>query len=55
MPDCARVPASGWRTAYPRNTRGGWVSLAEARALGYEPRDDSEPYAADLIARLRPS
>jgi uronate dehydrogenase len=32
------------------NTRGGWVSLDEARALGYQPRDDAEAYAAELIA-----
>ena len=32
------------------NTRGGWVSLAEARALGYQPADDAEAYAAEIIA-----
>jgi uronate dehydrogenase len=31
------------------NTRLWW-DLSPARALGYEPRDDSEPYAAKLIA-----
>ncbi|MEW2394992.1 NAD(P)-dependent oxidoreductase [Streptomyces sp. NPDC046862] len=31
------------------NTRLWW-DLATARALGYEPRDDSEPYAEKLIA-----
>ncbi|MDF3293521.1 NAD-dependent epimerase/dehydratase family protein [Streptomyces silvisoli] len=31
------------------NTRLRW-DLSPARALGYEPRDDSEPYAAQLIA-----
>ncbi|MGW1431822.1 NAD-dependent epimerase/dehydratase family protein [Streptomyces sp. NPDC002431] len=31
------------------NTRLWW-DLASARALGYEPRDDSEPYAARLVA-----
>ncbi|ADI11219.1 hypothetical protein SBI_08101 [Streptomyces bingchenggensis BCW-1] len=31
------------------NTRLWW-DLASARALGYEPQDDSEPYAAKLIA-----
>ena len=53
---CLTAESPGFRVAYgvSRNTRGGWVSLAEARALGYEPRDDSEPYAADLIARLGP-
>ena len=32
------------------NTRGGWVSLDGARALGYQPRDDAEVYAAGLLA-----
>jgi uronate dehydrogenase len=32
------------------NTRLWW-DLSTARALGYEPQDDSEPYAAELIAR----
>ena len=31
------------------NTRGWW-DLAPARALGYEPQDDSEAYAAEVIA-----
>ncbi len=31
------------------NTRLWW-DLTSARALGYEPRDDSEPYAARLLA-----
>lgn len=31
------------------NTRLWW-DLSTARALGYEPQDDSEPYAAKLIA-----
>ena len=30
--------------------RGGWVSLDEARALGYEPADDAERFAAEVIA-----
>jgi uronate dehydrogenase len=46
------VAGPGFRVAYgvSANTRGGWVSLAEARALGYEPRDDAEAYAAEVIA-----
>ncbi|WP_377268887.1 NAD-dependent epimerase/dehydratase family protein [Peterkaempfera sp. SMS 1(5)a] len=32
------------------NTRG-WMDLSGARKLGYEPQDDSEPYAADLLAQ----
>ncbi|MFJ3230487.1 NAD-dependent epimerase/dehydratase family protein [Streptomyces sp. NPDC086787] len=31
------------------NTRAWW-DLSSARALGYEPRDDSEPYAKKLVA-----
>lgn len=32
------------------NTRLWW-DLSSARALGYEPQDDSEPYAAELLAK----
>ncbi|MFG2847823.1 NAD-dependent epimerase/dehydratase family protein [Kitasatospora sp. NPDC048296] len=54
--DCARlveaslaVPAPGFRIAWgvSANTRG-WFSLAEARALGFDPQDDAEQYAADV-------
>jgi len=49
---CLAAGRPGFRVVYgvSRNTRGGWVSLAEARALGYEPRDDAERYAAAVIA-----
>jgi NAD(P)-dependent dehydrogenase (short-subunit alcohol dehydrogenase family) len=49
---CLTVADPGFRVAYgvSANTRGGWVSLAEARSLGYEPRDDAEAYAAEVIA-----
>jgi uronate dehydrogenase len=49
---CLTVPDPGFRVAYgvSANTRGGWVSLAEARSLGYEPHDDAEVYAAEVIA-----
>jgi NAD(P)-dependent dehydrogenase (short-subunit alcohol dehydrogenase family) len=49
---CLTVVGPGFRVAYgvSANTRGGWVSLSEARALGYEPRDDAEAYAAEVIA-----
>ena len=49
---CLTADSPGFRVAYgvSANTRGGWVSLAEARALGYEPRDDAEAYAAEMIA-----
>ncbi len=49
---CLSVPSPGFRVAFgvSANTRGGWVSLDEARALGYQPQDDAETYAAELIA-----
>jgi len=49
---CLTAADPGFRVAYgvSANTRGGWVSLAEARSLGYEPRDDAEAYAAEVIA-----
>ena len=51
---CLTVAEPGFRVAYgvSANTRGGWVSLAEARALGYEPRDDAEAYGAEVIAQF---
>ena len=50
---CLTAPAPGFRIAYgvSRNTRGGWVSLDEARALGYEPLDDAEQFAAEITAQ----
>ena len=49
---CLTTPAPGFRVIFgvSANTRGGWVSLAEARALGYQPQDDAEAYAAEIIA-----
>jgi uronate dehydrogenase len=49
---CLSAPRPGFRVAYgvSANTRGGWVSLDEARALGYKPRDDAEQYAAEVLA-----
>jgi uronate dehydrogenase len=49
---CLSAPSPGFRVIFgvSANTRGGWVSLAEARALGYEPRDDAESYAAEVLA-----
>jgi uronate dehydrogenase len=48
---CLSVPSPGFRVVYgvSRNTRGGWVSLAEARAIGFEPHDDAEVYAEQVI------
>jgi hypothetical protein len=53
---CLAAPAPGFRVIYgvSANTRGGWVSLDGARALGYQPRDDAEAYAADLLAAGEP-
>jgi uronate dehydrogenase len=49
---CLTADKPGFRVAYgvSANTRGGWVSLAEARALGYEPHDDAESFAAEVLA-----
>jgi hypothetical protein len=49
---CLTARRPGFRVIFgvSANTRGGWVSLDEARALGYEPQDDAEVYAAELIA-----
>jgi hypothetical protein len=49
---CLTAESPGFRVAFgvSANTRGGWVSLAEAKALGYEPRDDAEVFAAEIIA-----
>jgi uronate dehydrogenase len=49
---CLTAGRPGFRVAFgvSANTRGGWVSLDEARALGYEPKDDAEAYAAEVIA-----
>ena len=53
---CLSAPSPGFRVIFgvSANTRGGWVSLDEARALGYEPRDDAEAYAAEVIADAGP-
>jgi hypothetical protein len=53
---CLAAPAPGFRVVYgvSANTRGGWVSLDGARALGYQPRDDAEAHAAGLLAAGEP-
>lgn len=57
--DCARLveallaaPSPGFRVLWgvSDNTRRWW-SLAEARALGYAPADDSEVFAPAIVAR----
>jgi hypothetical protein len=52
---CLTAPAPGFRVIYgvSANTRGGWVSLDGARALGYEPRDDAEAHAAEVLHATR--
>jgi hypothetical protein len=49
---CLTAPSPGFQVIYgvSANTRGGWVSLEAARALGYQPLDDAEIYAPELIA-----
>jgi hypothetical protein len=49
---CLTAPAPGFRVIYgvSANTRGGFVSLDGARALGYQPQDDAEAYAAEVTA-----
>ena len=49
---CLTADRPGFRVVYgvSRNTRGGWASLAEAKSLGFEPRDDAEAYAGQVIA-----
>ncbi|GAA0244262.1 NAD(P)-dependent oxidoreductase [Saccharothrix mutabilis subsp. mutabilis] len=46
---CLSAPSPGFRVVWgvSDNTRR-WFSLDEARALGYEPKDDSEVFAADV-------
>jgi uronate dehydrogenase len=53
---CLTAPAPGFRVIYgvSANTRGGWVSLDGAHALGYEARDDAEVYAAGILAAAGP-
>lgn len=48
---CLAVPQPGFRVLWgvSNNTRR-WFCLDEARALGYEPLDDAERYAAELSA-----
>ncbi len=50
---CLSAPRPGFRVIFgvSANTRGGWVSLEAARSLGYEPRDDAEAYAAEVLAQ----
>ncbi len=49
---CLATEKPGYRVVYgvSANTRGGWVSLEGAAALGYSAKDDAEAYAAEVIA-----
>lgn len=49
---CLTVQSPGCRVIFgvSANSRGGWVSLDEARAIGYKPQDDAEAYAMDVLA-----
>ena len=49
---CLTAEHPGFRVVFgvSANTRGGFVSLDEARALGYQPQDDAEFYAAEILA-----
>ena len=51
---CLTVPDPGFRVIFgvSANTRGGWVSLGEAEALGYAPQDDAESRADEVIAEF---
>jgi uronate dehydrogenase len=48
---CLTAPDPGFRVVWgvSANTRGGFVSLAEANALGYVPQDDAEAYADKVL------
>ena len=47
------APSPGFRVVWgvSANTRG-WFCLDEARRLGYEPQDDAEVFADELVARF---
>jgi uronate dehydrogenase len=49
---CLAAEQPGYRIVYgvSANTRGGWVSLDGAAALGYSSKDDAEAHAAEVLA-----
>lgn len=49
---CLTADRPGHRVIFgvSANSRGGWVSLSEAMALGYKPLDDAESFASQVIA-----
>lgn len=50
---CVQTPELGYACVYgiSRNTRGWW-DLEPGRAIGFEPQDDAEVYAAELIEKF---
>lgn len=48
---CLRAPSPGYVVTFgvSANTRA-WYDTAPARALGYQPKDDSERFAAEILA-----
>lgn len=52
MEACLSTPKPAFRVVWgiSRNTRRWW-SLAAGEEIGYHPQDDSEAYAADVLAR----
>lgn len=49
---CLSVPSPGFRVVWGvSDNERNWFSLDEARALGYESKDNSEVYAAELLAQ----
>jgi uronate dehydrogenase len=53
---CLSVEKPGYKVIFgvSENTRGGWVSLNGARALGYESHDDAEVYLDKLTKKFGP-
>lgn len=53
---CLTIEKPGYKLVYgvSANTRGGWVSLDGARALGWESHDDSEAFLDKLTAEFGP-
>jgi len=51
---CLTTPSPGFRVVFgvSANTRGGWVSLREAEALGYTAQDDAESLRDEVIAEF---
>ncbi|USX56710.1 NAD(P)-dependent oxidoreductase [Lentzea sp. HUAS12] len=49
---CLSAPSPGFRVVWGISAnKRAWFSLDEARSLGYEPQDDSEVYAAEVLEK----